>query len=446
MEAGVPPVRYAHVGDAVVAYQVAGDGPTDVFFQLGFAGHLEIQWEHPVVARFLRRLASFSRLILFDRRGTGLADRGTGHLFEDVLDDISAVLDAVSSEHCALVGHHSAGRAALLYAATHPDRISAVATIAGHPATYRTDRYPMGTTREEVEALVGFLSAKWGEEVFEEYLRQMAPSVADDPFTRQWFWRFARNASSAAETAAAARGSVGVDIIDLLPSIRVPVLVLHRERDVQVDIGASHFLADRIPGAKMVVVPGVDNIPFFGEQDALLDELEEFLTGTRARAEPDRALATILITDIVGSTDQAADLGDRKWREVLDKHDDLSRRRIEAARGRIVKTTGDGILATFDGPARAIRCAITLRDDLRNLGVETRAGLHTGEVELRGDDIGGIAVHIAARVSALAGAGEVLVSRTVTDLVTGSGFAFSDKGVQPLKGVPGEWQVFEVKS
>ena len=415
-------------------------------FLLGFPSHLELQWEHPAVGRFYRRLATFSRLLLLDRRGTGLSDRGRELHFEDILEDVIAVLDAVGSEKCALIGHHASGRAALMFAATHPERTSSVVTIAGHPATYRDDDYPWGTTPDEVDALVNEIADTWGSDAFNSYLQVAAPSVASDPVTTAWWPRFVRNSASAPEMADGIRASVGADIRPLLPSVRVPALILHRSGDRMVDIEASRYMADRIPGAVFKEIPGADNMPFFGEQDALVDELEEFLTGTRSSAEPDRVLATVLITDIVGSTDRATELGDRRWREVIDTHDEIARRQIRTARGRLIKSTGDGILATFDGPARAIACAKALHDELAGIGLETRAGLHTGEIELRGDDIGGIAVHIGARVSSLAGAGEVLVSRTVADLVTGSGIAFDDRGSHALKGVTGEWQLFAVKS
>jgi class 3 adenylate cyclase/pimeloyl-ACP methyl ester carboxylesterase len=442
----IPAVEYARAGDLRIAYQVVGDGPIDVMFLLGFPSQLEMQWEHPSIARFYRRLGSFSRLLLLDRRGTGLSDRGGQLRFEDVIEDVIAVMDDVGSQKCALIGHHAAGRAALMFAATHPERTTSVVTIAGHPTTYRDDDYPWGTTPDEVEELVGTIAHTWGSEAFITYLNIAAPSVASDPITKAWWPRFVRNSASAPEMVAGIKSSIGTDIRPLLQNVRVPALILHRSDDRMVDIRASRYMADRIPGARFVEVPGVDNLPFFGDQDSLLDELEEFLTGTRTAAEPDRVLATVLITDIVGSTDRATELGDRRWRDVLDAHEEIARRQIRIARGRLIKSTGDGILATFDGPARAIACARALHDELTGIGVETRAGLHTGEIELRGDDIGGIAVHIGARVSSLAGAGEVLVSRTVADLVTGSGIAFVDRGSHALKGVPGEWQLFAVKS
>ena len=446
MEPEVPHVQYTSAGDVTVAYQVLGRGPRDVLYIPGFSSHLEIQWEHPAVARFFRRLASFSRLILFDRRGTGLSERGVElHGFEDVLEDVTAVLDAVGSEGCALIGNHMGGRFALLYAATFPERVSAVVTIAGHPATIRDEDYPWGTTEEELKGVMARATTGWGSpEAIEMFLAQTAPSVADDPFTRSWWIRLIRSSMTPRETVADLRAITFVDIRKVLPTIHTPTLILHRTGDQMARIEASRYMADRIPDARFVELAGVDDLPYFGDQDELLDEVQEFLTGARATSAPDRVLATVMFTDIVGSTTRAAEIGDRRWRELIRVHNDEVRRALVRFNGREVHSTGDGFLATFDGPARAIRCGLAAIETVRRIGLDIRVGVHTGEVEVLGDDIGGIGVHIGARVGALAGDGEVWVSQTVKDLVAGSGIEFEDRGTHALKGVPDEWRLFRV--
>jgi pimeloyl-ACP methyl ester carboxylesterase len=447
VEPAVPPVRYVAVGDVQIAYQVAGDGPIDILLHPGWPTHLQVLWEHPAVVRFYRRLASFSRLILFDRRGTGLSERGSEfHRFEQNMDDMRAILDTIGSDRCGLIGCSIGGRVALLFAATYPERTSAVATIAGHPTTFRDDDYPWGTTPEQLEGVIQTIRSGWGSgETSGDLLRVLAPSVADDVMSGEWWLRLMRSAMTPGEVIEDIHAMTGVDIRGILSTVHVPTLLLHRTDDRMANIEASRYMADRIPGARFVELPGADELPYFG-QDQLLDELEEFFTGVRPAVEPDRVLATVLFTDIVGSTVRAAELGDRRWRELLDTHHTLVRRELARFNGREVDTAGDGFFATFDGPARAVRCAMGAIEAIRSIGLEIRAGVHTGEVQVAGDDVSGIGVHLGARVGALAGTGEVLVSQTVKDLVAGSGIVFEDRGTHTLKGVPDEWRLFRVVS
>jgi pimeloyl-ACP methyl ester carboxylesterase/class 3 adenylate cyclase len=443
------PVRYAQGSEVQIAYQTLGEGPRDLLFHFGFPSHLELQWEHPAVARFYRRLASFSRLILFDRRGTGLSERGREmHGFEEQMDDIRAVMDALGSEQCCHVGVSVGGRVALLFAATYPERTTAVATIASHPATLKAEPdYPWGSSPEDLDYVIESVLQGWGSaENLDEFLAQIAPSVADDPFTRDWWLRFVRSAMSPREVAEDLRALAPVDIRRVLPTVRVPTLIMHRSQDRMADIRASRYMAERIPGGRFVELPGEDELPFFGDQDAILDELEEFFTGVRPTPRSDRVLATVFFTDIVGSTKRAAELGDRRWRDVLEVHDSLVRRELSRFGGREIDTAGDGFLATFDSPARAIRCAESTAHAIHGMGLEIRAGVHTGELELVADQVRGIAVHIGARVAALAGGREVFVSQTVKDLVAGSGFTFEDQGIHALKGIPDDWRIYKVLS
>ncbi|MGZ4211425.1 MAG: alpha/beta fold hydrolase [Actinomycetota bacterium] len=443
-----PPVtKYARAGDLTIAYQTVGDGPVDLAFIFGFPTHVELMWELPAVARFFRRLASFSRLIIFDRRGTGLSDRGfETYTFEDTMEDLNAVLDAIGSERTAIFACQSGARLALMFAAAHPDRTSAVVTFGGHPTSFKHDDYPWGATQDQFAQEMRAIDEGWTDPQGTAMLfRILAPSASADPNAQAWWSRLLRSISRR-EAIKNFRSAVEVDVRALLPSVQAPVLVMHRSGDRLASVDASKYMAERIPDARYLELPGEDALPFFGDSDLVTEEVEAFLTGARSVTDPDRVLATILFTDIVGSTERAAALGDRAWRDLLDAHDALAEKRVGEFNGRIVDHTGDGMLAAFDGPARAIRCALALRDSVRALGLEIRAGVHTGEVEVRGDNIGGIAVHLGARVSAKAGAGEVLVSRTVADLVVGSSIEFDDRGVHALKGVPGEWQLYAVKS
>ena len=439
-----PAVRYAkRSDDLTIAYQVVGaDGP-DLFFLLGWPGHLTLQWDLPALARFLTRLASFSRLIMFDRPGTGLSDRGpTGQVFEDRLDDILCVMDAVDSEEAAFFGCHLGGRLALLFAATYPQRTRAVATFGAHPTTLADDDYPWGMTPEMLDELVGQLAGGITDETEEQFIGRLAPGA--DAATLAWWRTFYPSAITPKEATDEVARLANVDIRSALGSVRVPALIMHRTDDRATLAPASRYMAERIPGARFVELPGADHLPFLGDADTVLDLTQEFLTGALPVHEPDRVLATIMFTDIVDSTVRAADAGDRRWKDLLERHNDVVRRSVELYRGHEVRFTGDGFLATFDGPARAVRSADAIRSDVRNLGLDVRIGLHTGEFEIQGGDVGGIAVHIAARVMAGAGAGEILCSRTVKDLTEGSGLIFEDAGERALKGVPDPWQLYRV--
>jgi pimeloyl-ACP methyl ester carboxylesterase len=437
----VPTVRYARRPDDLrVAYQVVGDGP-DLIFLLGWPSHLLLQWELPAFARFLERLARFSRLIVFDRPGTGLSDRGpTGQAFEDRLDDVLCVMDAVGSERTAFFGGQLGGRLALLFAATYPERTTSVVTFASHPATLADDEYPWGIPADALGGLAGRIRLGYDDEMMSGWFRELAPD--GDPAAEAWLRTFMRSAVTASEGFDEVSRLGPVDIRAALPSVRVPTLVMHRRDDVAARAKASRFMAERIPGGRYVELPGTDDLPFLGDADTVLDLTEEFLTGAATTHDPDRVLATIMFTDIVDSTVRAAELGDRRWRDTMSAHDDTIRRALDRYRGHQIRTTGDGVLATFDGPARAIRCADAIRADLHPLGLDVRIGLHTGEYEIQRDDVGGIAVHIAARVMAGAGAGEIRCSRTVRDLTAGSGLVFEDLGEHTLKGVPDAWQLF----
>jgi len=436
--------RYARSGDVHIAYQTVGSGSIDLILLPGAFSHVEHQWEEPSFARFLDRLASFSRLIVLDVRGTGLSDRAAElPTLEEQIDDVLAVLDAVGSERAALFGLSQGGGLAALFAAAHPDRTSALVLFGAYARSTRADDYPWGRTPEEYDTLVRTADEGWGSGAF---LPLVAPTVADDASFKLWWARNERLSGSPGAILAFLRMQREADVRHVLPAIRVPTLILQRTDDAYRNPGSGRYLAATIPGAKYVELSGRDNLPYVGDQDAVLDEVEEFLTGVRHAAEPDRVLATVLFTDIVGSTQRAAELGDRGWRDLLARHDALVRRELDRGRGREVDTAGDGFLATFDGPARAIRCAQAIAEGVRTLGLEVRGGLHTGEIELAGDHVRGIAVHIGARAAALAGPGEVFVTSTVKDLVAGSGIEFEERGEHALKGVPGEWRIFLVTS
>jgi len=440
-----PPVAFArNANGSTVAYQVLGDGPVDVVFLLGWPTHLALMWENPAFSEFLHRLASFSRLIIFDRVGSGMSDRGpTGKVFEDGMDEIRTVLDAVGSTRAAFFGCHLGGRLALAFAATYPQQTAAVVTFASHPATLRDDDYPWGTSPEERTWLLEAI--RTGSLDLMDVLKALAPTDSDDAATRRWWTTFWHSAASMPEVADEITAMGPVDIRGLLGGVRVPALVLHRTGDQMADVRASRYLAERLPSATFKELPGDDHFPFFGDQDAVVALTQEFLTGSTPATEPDRVVLTVLFTDIVGSTERAAELGDRRWRRLLEEHDEVVRSNLARFRGREIETTGDGFLTTFDGPARAIRAAAATRDELAEQGLAIRVGLHTGECELVGDHIRGIAVHIAARVLARADPGEILCSRTVKDLVAGSGFRFAPRGSHRLKGVPDEWELFGVE-
>ncbi|MBI2155204.1 MAG: adenylate/guanylate cyclase domain-containing protein [Candidatus Rokubacteria bacterium] len=438
----VPKTRYAKSGDVHVAYQVVGEGPLDLVFVPGFVSHLEFDWEVPGIARFLQRLASFSRLIRFDKRGTGLSDRPPGvPTLEQRMDDVRTVMDAVGSEKAALLGISEGGPMSLLFAATYPQRTSALILYGSYARRAWAPDHPFGKTAAEMDRVLEALERDWGGGAAIDI---WAPSkLADERFT-QLRANYLRLAASPGAAVAIIRMNMEIDVRHILPAIRVPTLVIHRTGDRLTHVEQARYMAEHIVGANLVELPGIDHTPYV-DGDPILDEVEEFLTGVRHRAEPDRVLATVLFTDIVGSTERAAELGDRGWRDLLQSHHALVRRELARFRGREIDTAGDGFLATFDGPARAIRCAGAISDAVRQLGIEIRAGLHTGECEIMGDRIGGIAVHIGARVAAMAAPGEVLVSSTVKDLVAGSGLEFEDRGTHTLKGIPGEWRLFAVR-
>jgi class 3 adenylate cyclase len=425
-----------------IAYQVVGDGPRDLIYVPQSFTAVEVLWDHPTVAAYFERLSSLGRLILFDRRGSGASDRcGGPATLEEQVDDVRTVMDAVGSEKAALFAIMESGPMAMLFAASMPERVEGLILYASFARTTRTEGYEFAWTRETRDAATEWLVENWGDGSIG---MRFAPSHADDVRLREWLGRVQRAGMGRGEARAHSELNGHIDVRHVLGSIRVPTLILHRADDEGMDPGHSRYLAEHIPGAVRVELPGRDTLPFLGDSDAVIGELEEFLTGDRTVPEADRVLATILFTDIVGSTKRAAALGDGPWRELLAEHDRLVRTALARHRGREVKTVGDGFLATFDGPARAARAAQAIVAEVATLGLEVRAGVHTGEVETIGDDVGGLAVHIAARVRGAAGAGEVLASSTVRELVAGSGLRFDDRGRRELRGVPGVWRLWAV--
>ncbi len=434
------PIRYVHNGDVAIAYTAGGQGELDVLVIGGFVGHLEISLALPLAARFWDRMAGFSRLIAFDRRGMGLSDRDVGEFtLESIADDALAVLDAVGAQRVAVFGISEGGSAATMLAAAHPERITAMVQYATYARVSQAPDYPEGVPADVLRAFWGRMRENWGDP---RSIEMWAPSLAGDPEVRDWWSRMLRFGSSPSGARAIGEMYEHLDVRPLLATIRVPTLVLYRSDDKVVLPAWSRVVAEGIPGATGIELAGSDHLFCAGDQQALLDEIEQFLTGRLASPARDRVLATILFTDIVASTERAAAVGDRRWREVLERHQRLVDREIGRHRGRLIKTTGDGALAAFDGPARAVRAGMALRDAApAELGVQLRAGVHTGECEVIGEDLGGIGVHIAARVQAAAEPGEVLVSSTVKDLVVGSGLRFADRGAHTLKGVPGTWRL-----
>jgi pimeloyl-ACP methyl ester carboxylesterase len=435
-----PETRYARSGELNIAYQVLGDGPIDLVYVPSWISQVEHYWEEPSIARYFSRLASFSRLIMFDRRGSGLSDPvARAPTLEEQMDDVVAVMEAARSERAAVFAQLEGGAMATLFAATHPERTTALVLYEAMPRMSWAPDYDWAMRPEEREAAA---SRPWGDG---SRLVGLAPKSAANPRFRAWFARLERLAASPGTAAKFMRMNAGVDVRAVLPSIQVPTLVLHRAQDKLVDIRHSRYLANHIPGARFVEVPGEEAISFGSDTTPLLDEIEEFLTGARKPSDAERILSTVMFSDIVDSTQRAAEMGDRRWRDLLESIEAAVVRELARFRGRAVKQMGDGFLATFDGPARGIRCAAAIRDAARaQFGIEVRTGLHTGEIELIGDDVGGIAVHIGARVGARARAGEVLVSGTVKDLVVGSGIEFEDRGEQELRGVPGSWHLWAV--
>jgi class 3 adenylate cyclase len=437
-----PETTYAWLGRDRIAYQAFGQGPPDLVMTGASIGHLDTAWEDPGLALFLRSLASFSRVILFNRRGTGASDPLPPDplpAWESYAEELVAVLDAVGSQRTAILAELDA--AATFFAGTRPERTSALVLVHTSAKYLASRDYPIGIPAEVAEALLAQFDQLWGTEAMAAML---VPSRAGDARFRRWFAKAQRTSVSPRAAEPFIRGRMDLDVRPILPLVQAPTLILHR-RDVQfLSVEQGRYLAEHIPGAKLVELPGADATLVWEAPELALDLIQQFLTGVGRAAEPTRVLATVLFTDIVASTEQASRLGDRRWRELLNVHDELARRLVEEFGGRLVKTTGDGLLATFDGPGRGIRCAAALRDELAGIGVQLRVGLHTGEVELRDGDVGGIAVHIGARVMAAAGPGEILTSRTVRDLTVGSDLVLDDRGTRPLRGVEGTWQLFAV--
>ena len=436
--------KYAKSGDYHIAYQAIGTGPLDLVFMHGWISHIEHMWEEPRVARFLDRLASFSRLILIDKRGTGMSDPvplDRLPTLEERMDDVRAVLDAVGSQRTAFLGTSEAGALSLLFAATYPSRTTALALLNSYARLAYAPDYPQGIPAEQAQGLLQAIEEGWGKGVAFEAL---VASQADNASMKSWWARYQRLAASPGAAVTLLRSAFETDARSVLPTIKVPVLVLHRAGDPFTGPEHGRYLAERVPGAKYVELSGVDHLFFAEDMDPLLSEIQEFLTGVPEAREPDRVLATVMFVDIVSSTEHATRLGDRQWRDVLDRYYAIARRQLARFRGREIDTAGDGLFATFDGPARAIRCARTIADEVSLLEIAVRVGIHSGECEVIGDKVGGIAVHTGARIAAQAGPSEVLVSSTVKDLVAGSGIRFEDRGRHPLKGVPGEWSLFAV--
>jgi pimeloyl-ACP methyl ester carboxylesterase len=434
--------KYTRSGDIHIAYQAVGEGPLDLVYVPGWVSHVELAWEEPTLARFLRRLASFSRLIAFDKRGTGLSDRVTNDqlpTLEERMDDLRAVMDAVGSERAALCGVSEGGNLCALFAATYPERTTALVMCGAFAKRIWSPDYPWAQTPEERELAYEMVENEWGSMMD---LSHYVPSKINDEAFAQRLAKYFRHSASPGAAVALLRMNTEIDIRAILPTIRVPTLVIHRTGDRDANVEEGRWLAARIAGARFTELPGEDHFPWVGDQDAILDEIQEFLTGVRPTPESDRELSTLLFTDIAGSTELITRLGDQAWQELLERHHAMVREELARFRGREVDTAGDGFFATFDGPARAVRCALSVVGAAQQLGIKIRAGLHTGEIQVMGPKISGIALHIGARVAAIAKPGEVLVSSTVKDLVAGSNIRFADHGTHVLKGVSGEWHLF----
>jgi class 3 adenylate cyclase len=439
----LPETRYAKKGDAHIAYQVVGDGPLDLVLVSTWFSHLEARWDSPGFAHYLRRLSSFSRLISFDKYGIGLSDPVPSRTLpplEDWMDDVGAVMDAAGSERAAIMGANEGSLMAALFAATHPERTTALVLANATARMGSAPGYEIGVGADVQERLVSMVEQTWGHG---DLMTAVNPSLADSPEEAEAWGRFLRLSASPATAAAVMRMLFELDVRAVLSTIAVPTLIVHRTDNPIVTLDQGRYVAEHIEGARFVAVPGADYGLALGDTDVVIDEVETFLTGAHHAMRTDRVLATVLFTDIVDSTRRAVELGDARWRALLEAHEQVARAEVERFGGTIAEFTGDGVLASFDGPARAVRCALALRDRVRTLGLHVRAGLHAGEIERRGDQIAGIGVHIAARVLALAEPDRVLVSRTVRDLVVGSGLTFVDRGTHTLKGVPDQWQVLE---
>lgn len=440
-----PETHYAKSGDVNIAYQVVGHGSVDLVYAAGWVTNIEVMWEDPGFARFLNRLASFARLICFDKRGVGLSDPVPTDELADLelrMQDMRAVLDAAESARAFLFGHSEGGSTCVSFAHAYPERAEGLILAFSYAKRLASPDYPWAPTLEVRLAQSASFEATWSDpRTVADYY---APSRAGDEAFIRWLSRYLRLAASPRAAAALNNGSTHIDVTALLPEIQAPTLCLYRLNDEDVSIEEGRYIASKIPNAKLVELPGDDHFFWAGDPEPLLEEIEEFVTGQRGAAEPERRVATTVFTDIVGSTELAASVGDRVWRDLLDRHDETVRKELGRWRGREIKTTGDGVLATFESPTRAIQFATALPGAMGPLGMEVRSGIHTGEMEFRGEDVAGVAVHIAARISSLAGASETLVSRTVKDLLAGSEFEFEGRGSHSLKGVPGEWELYAV--
>ena len=438
-----PETRYARSGEVGIAYQVVGEGEIDLVVAFPFISHLDLLWENPALAHFVRRLGSFARVILFDRRGVGLSDPVEGATtLEERMDDVRAVMDAAGCERAALLGMSEGATMCMLFAATYPERTSALVLWGAMAKSTQADDYPWAAPKQALlESNEQLIAPFWGQGAT---IDVFSPSLADDPRAREFQARFERQAASPMRVKQLFEMFFDIDVRGTLPLIQAPTLVMHRRGDRVVNRRAGEWLAEQVEGSRFVEFAGADHFPWIGDANPPLETIEEFLTGVRPAPAPERVLATVLFTDIVDSTRLASELGDRRWRDLLEQHQKAVRAQLERYEGREVKTTGDGFLAVFDGPTRAVECARAIATDMPSLGIEIRAGLHSGEVELIGDDVGGIAVHVAARISALAGPGTIFTSRTVRDLATGSGIEFTHQGTHTLKGVTDTWDVYSV--
>ena len=438
-----PVTQYAKSGDVHIACQITGSGPLDLIWVPGFMSHLDLMWDEPTYMHMFERLGSFSRLIRFDKRGTGMSDRVSVATLEERMDDVRSVMDTVDSAEAAIFGVSEGGPMSLLFAATFPERTTALVLYGAFAKRLWSPDYPVGVPELDRQAYLDLISQKWSGQAD---LSIVAPSMTQDADASERFAQYRRMSASPGAALAIARMNSEIDVRHVLPSIHVPTLILHRVHDCDVTVENGRYLAANIPGARYVELPEGDHLFSTGDTSVILDEIEEFLTGVRRGPELDRVLTTVLFTDIAGSTERAAEVGDQRWSQLKSGHHALIRRELTRFRGREVDTAGDGFLAMFDGPARAIRCAMAIILGVQQLGINIRAGIHTGEVEVAPDGISGLAVHIGARVMSLAAPGEVLVSSTVKDLVAGANINFEDCGVHTLKGVPGEWQVFAVRT
>ena len=439
-----PETRYTRSLDGVaIAYQVIGEGSRDLVLAPGWIFNLEVVWEQPAFESFMRRLTGIFRVIIFDKRGTGLSDRSVvTSTMEERMDDLRAVMDAVGSEKASVMGWSEGANIAAMFAATYPDRVEGLILYAGAARYASAPDYPIGFDAERVEAARDLFRNHWGEGLA-AYIA--APSRADDEAFRRWFGRYERLTVSPGGAEAMLEANLTIDTTEMLKLVRSPTLVLHNTGDQLLPVEASRYIAELVPGSKLVELPGDDHLFWFSNPDEVVGEIEQFLLGSRSPQQQERVLATVLFTDIVRSTEHAGSVGDARWREMLEAHERLTREQLAHFRGELIETTGDGILATFDGPARAVLCATRLCTGMDRAGLQLRAGVHTGEIELRGDHIGGLAVHIAARIMSVASAGEVVTSRTVKDLAVGAGIDFADKGPHELKGLAEPWDLFTAK-